>query len=281
MIHFNQIHQQGNMYPSIHRGERREGAKQAPSYTPSTQSDMVLFTTKKSEKFQEVFAEFDKNVPDSTSTIEEKELAIEYIDRMLACEDIPQDMKIYWQNKKDIIQQEIQRIKNEQNTVINNPFGEQKTSEKFQEVFAEMRKNVPDSTSTIEEKELAIEYIDRMLACEDIPNAEYWQNKKNVINMEIQTIKNEQKIDNISQKEQVNDVWNEFRTFIRKYFTDFDANKLELQDRVEYNLTYYNTYISFCNRLLACIDVTPEQKTEYLSMIADAHSDIKSWQDLY
>ena len=31
-----------------------------------------------------------------------------------------------------------------------------------------MRQNVPDSTSTIPEKELAISYIDRMLACSDI-----------------------------------------------------------------------------------------------------------------
>ena len=56
-----------------------------------------------SEKFADVKAEFDKNVPDRTTTIEEKEKAISYIKRMLACNDITPELKAYWTNKKDII----------------------------------------------------------------------------------------------------------------------------------------------------------------------------------
>ena len=52
----------------------------------------------------DVKAELDKNVPDRTSTIEEKELAISYIDRMLACDDISDDLKTYWQQKTEFKQ---------------------------------------------------------------------------------------------------------------------------------------------------------------------------------
>lgn len=234
--------------------------------------DIISFSgIKTSEKFDDVYSEFNRNVPDSTSTIEEKELAISYIDRMLACSDISSELKIYWQNKKDIITQEIQNIKNEDKvgsgekvedvlkefTEFTNEFWnkqldssllpqeyneyyfayyntyisfcdrfltctdltpEQKTeyenmrmygmrdlnyhhrdlnrynteqgnnAEKFDDVFAQMQQNVPDSTTTTTEKELAISYIDRMLSCPDIPNPEYWKNKKTVIGMEIQRI---------------------------------------------------------------------------------------------
>ena len=51
-------------------------------------------------------------------------------------------------------------------------------NENFRSVYNEMSENVPDSTSTIEEKQRAIEYINRMLNCPDIPNPEYWENKK-------------------------------------------------------------------------------------------------------
>lgn len=63
-----------------------------------------------SEKFADVKAEFDKNVPDRTTTIEEKEKAISYIKRMLACNDITPELKAYWTNKKDIIELEKQAI---------------------------------------------------------------------------------------------------------------------------------------------------------------------------
>lgn len=57
-------------------------------------------TITKGEKFEDVFAEFDKNVPDQTSTTEDKEKAISYIKRMLECEDITPELKNYWTNKK-------------------------------------------------------------------------------------------------------------------------------------------------------------------------------------
>lgn len=70
--------------------------------TDKKQEDIkkTISENKNSEKFMDVKAELDKNVPDRTSTIEEKELAISYIDRMLACDDISDDLKTYWQNKK-------------------------------------------------------------------------------------------------------------------------------------------------------------------------------------
>lgn len=141
-------------------------------------------------------------------------------------------------------------------------------SEKFDDVFQEMREKVPDSTSTIEEKELAISYINRMLACSDIPNPEYWENKKAVIEMEIENIKNEK---NINSGEKVSNVWKEVESFIDIYKSRLQTNSFDTESRLEYATTYHSTCMSFYKRLLTCADITEEQKQEYMAMY-EAHS---------
>lgn len=147
-------------------------------------------------------------------------------------------------------------------------------SEKFEEVFAEFDKNVPDSTSTITEKELAISYIDRMLACDDISDDMkiYWQNKKSVIKMEIQSIKNEEtKISG----EKVNDVWNEYEKFVNKYRDKVNDN-LSAKDKYEYSMTYNRTAQSYIKRLIHCADVTNEQTLEYQQMYQNFENDMQN-----
>ena len=158
----------------------------------------------------------------------------------------------------------------EQDTVS---FGQDKT-EKFEEVFAEFRKNVPDSTSTISEKELALFYIDKMLACSDISDdlKVYWQNKKSIIQQEIQTIKNENKIGN---NEKISDVWGEFEKFCNKYQDKFNT-ELSVEDRSEYLMTYNRTCLSFLKRLLACSDITDELKSEYIRMYQNHVEDLNN-----
>lgn len=155
-------------------------------------------------------------------------------------------------------------------------------SEKFNDVRAEMDKNVPDCTSTIEEKELAISYINRMLACDDIRDdlKNYWQNKKEIIEQEIQNIKNENAISKSGNSERANNVMSEFSKFVDKYFTSSDKKKLQPDDKFEYKITYYNTYISYCKRILACSDITDEQKTNYLQMVQYALRDLANWQEM-
>ena len=147
-------------------------------------------------------------------------------------------------------------------------------SEKFEEVFAEFDKNVPDSTSTITEKELAISYIDRMLACDDISDDMkiYWQNKKSVIKMEIQSIKNEEtKISG----EKVNDVWNEYEKFVNKYRNKVNDN-LSAKDKYEYSMTYNRTAQSFIKRLMNCADVTDKQLSIYQQMYQNFENDMQN-----
>lgn len=69
---------------------------------------------KKTESFKDVFKEFSQNVPDRTTTLAEKDLAISYINRLLECDDITPDLKNYWTEKKTVIESEMQAIKNEQ-----------------------------------------------------------------------------------------------------------------------------------------------------------------------
>ncbi len=147
-------------------------------------------------------------------------------------------------------------------------------SEKFEEVFAEFDKNVPDSTSTITEKELAISYIDRMLACDDISDDMkiYWQNKKSVIKMEIQSIKNKE---TKNSGEKVNDVWNEYEKFVNKYQGKVN-NNLSAEDKYEYLMTYNRTAQSYIKRLIHCADVTNEQTLGYQQMYQNFENDMQN-----
>ena len=340
--------------------------KEKPNIRASVALDILEGKITTSEKFADVRAEMDKNVPDRTSTIEEKEKAISYIDRMLKCDDITPEMKNYWSNKKDVIQMEIQTIKNEQqagkdsnyqdvveeynnfiqqhwcdnypqerneklefldseeygltfyNTCVSylnrilacndlpqearNHF-EQEIShwnaekqsrlgeinwykqnhniktESFKNVFEEMSKNVPDRTTTIEEKRLAISYIKRMLCCDDIPSdlKEYWSNKRDIIQMEIESIKNQEKS---KENEKTNDVQKEFNKFLEK-FSKQPSDKLSDSDKKEYNITFMRTCISFYQRLLGCEDLSDELAAEYQNKIQDLWKNIQSQRVTY
>lgn len=70
----------------------------------------------KTESFEDVYNEFVANVPDRTTTESEKELAISYINRMLSCNDIPENLKIYWTFKKNTIQTELLGLKQSDNS---------------------------------------------------------------------------------------------------------------------------------------------------------------------
>ena len=134
-------------------------------------------------------------------------------------------------------------------------------SESFQDVFEEMKQNVPDRTTTIEEKELAISYIDRMLACSDItPELKnYWENKKVIIQNEIQNIRNEQLIGQDTDFSALEEEFWNYSNSVWNRPAEFD----NVPDRVEYWLSYYNTCISYIDRLLRCEGITDEKRAEY------------------
>ena len=147
-------------------------------------------------------------------------------------------------------------------------------TEKFKEVFAEFHKKVPDSTSTISEKELAISYINRMLACEDISEdlKIYWQNKKSIIQMEIQNIKNDK---NIGSDEKVSEVWTEYKEFIQIYQGKLNTN-MSADEKYEYLMTYNRTGQSFATRLMNCVDITDEQLVDFKEMYKNFENDIQN-----
>lgn len=324
--------------------------------------DTVSFSKNKSEKFADVRKELDKNVPDRTTTIEEKEKALSYIERMLKCDDITPEMKNYWTNKKNVIEMEIQSIKNEQQVgknekwddiakefsdftdkywvenVLNNKGGlnklkfndaqeyyntvrrtmiifcdrilacsdlpddmkeyysnlkngfkcdlnyyatqqneynkahNQKT-ESFNDVFAEMRNNIPDSTSTINEKQLALSYIERMLSCDDIPNPEYWQNKRDIIEMEIESIKNSEATQYDRGTTPYKKVQEEYNKFAKKYWNK-NPKFNNIQDRVEYWITYNRTCKSYIRRILKCNDLPNDMRKIYMSEYSNHQFDI-------
>ena len=145
-----------------------------------------------------------------------------------------------------------------------------KKSEKFADVRAELAKNVPDRTTTIEEKQKALSYIERMLKCSDITKEmkNYWANKRDTIQMEIQMIKNEQQAGKDSSSKKV---VQEYRNFIQQRWCDnypIERNSsLDFLDSEEYSLTFYNTCFSYLNRILACKDLTDSERSQFTQEI--------------
>ena len=157
--------------------------------------------------------------------------------------------------------------------------GKNVKSEKFADVRAEMDKNVPDRTTTIEEKEKAISYIDRMLNCDDISSEmkEYWSNKRDVIQMEIESIKNHEKS---GENEKLADVQKEFDEFLEKY-SHKPSDNLADNDKKEYNITFLRTCISFYQRLLGSEDLSDESAIKYQNKIQDLWKSIQSLNVTY
>ena len=89
-----------------------------------------------------------------------------------------------------------------------------------------------------------------------------------------QNIKNEEKLR--TGGESIDDVWKEFSAFTDRYFKLND--NLNFEDKFENRMTYYATYKSFCQRFLACTDITEEQRAEYYRMMSNADRDIHNWE---
>ena len=220
-----------------------------------------------SEKFWDVRNEMSANLPDRTTTIEEKELAIEYIDRLLAREDIPEDAKEFWTKQREVIEQEIQGIKASQNT--NNSSSASQAGESFMDVMNEMIANVPSQTTTIEEKELALEYIDRLLNCSDITDElkEYWTNKQSIIRMELVAAENYEK-----DSSGVN--WLELSEELNMYADLFKTTKSFDDDRtrIEYWTAYHNGRMSYYTLLLNSDGLTENDKADIERMMEDCQN---------
>lgn len=135
--------------------------------------------------------------------------------------------------------------------------------EKFDDVYREFSANVPDRTSTLDEKRLAISYINRFLNCEDIePKVKnYWMNKKTIIQNEMILIKHEQQKtpDNLQQLE--NEFWS-YSNEIWNREVEFE----NIEDRVEYWCSYYLVCISYIDKILNCKDLPDNKKQEYVEL---------------
>lgn len=154
-------------------------------------------SSSKKESADEIMKEFNANVPDQTSTIEEKELALSYIER-IENSDADDNTKLYWQNKATVIQGEISKIQAE-----TSGDSSKVQKESFNKIFSEMEVNLPGITSTVEEKELALSYIERIENSDaDESTKTYWQNIAEQIQNEIYTLNTQQVAENKSTKNQ-------------------------------------------------------------------------------
>lgn len=152
--------------------------------------------------------------------------------------------------------------------------------EEFMSVFNEMQSNVPDCTTTIEEKELAISYIDRMLNCDDITDdlKAYWTDKKNVIEMEIVSIKlmqTQEETDNGEDNDiSYKDIKEDYDEFKNKYWNKDKIFRSE-EDKAEYWLTYDRTCMAYIEKLLKCNDLDTNMRKIYNAEYIDYESDVE------
>lgn len=133
--------------------------------------------------------------------------------------------------------------------------------EKFADVYNECAANMPDRTSTVEEKTQVLSYIDRMLNCKDItPEAKnYWSNKKTIIQNEILGIKNSQKVGKDSDYIRIEKEFNAYAKSVRNKKVDFG----DTSEKVEYYLSYYKTCLSYIDRILGSKNISQEKQNEY------------------
>ncbi|MBR2525754.1 hypothetical protein IKE67_04750 [bacterium] len=164
------------------------------------------------------------------------------------------------------------------------------SGESFMAVFDEMSSNVPDRTTTIEEKELAISYIDRMLNCDDIPDdmKTYWTDKKNVIEMEIMSIQlmseEQNNVDNSDSAESAGtknnsdisykDIKEDYDDFKRKYW-DKDRSFANEENKTEYWMTYDRVCMAFLDKMLKCEDLEPDMRKKYSAEYSECETDLK------
>ena len=209
-----------------------------------------------SESFNDVFKEFQQNVPDSTSTISEKELAISYINRLLECSDITPELKNYWTEKKEVIESEIQRIKNEQVQGSNQNYNN--IQDELNAYVDNYRANYPDKFTSSEarvELNLAynmtcISYYEKMMNCADatVEQKEYCQTQINYhrrdMNYHLVDLNRANKEQN-KNTESFNDVFKEFQQNVSDSTSTISEKELA---------------ISYINRFLECNDITPELK---------------------
>lgn len=115
--------------------------------------------------------------------------------------------------------------------------------EEFNNVYGEGR--------SLEQAKLGIEYMDKLLACEDLP-----ANRRADIEVE---------------KQGYEMMLVEFENFISKYKKD--PENASYHAGTEYWLAYHEACMSFYERLLQCDDITGEQRTEYQRMIQEHMND--------
>ena len=202
---------------------------------------------------------------------------ISYIDRLLNCEDITDEQRAEYTSMRSSMLFDANNHKTDLNR-YNSENGNK--TEQFRDVINEMRANVPDSTSTIDEKQLALSYINRMLSCDDIPNPSYWENKKRIIEMEIQNIKNSEKNNSDGSWK---DTAKELDNFREEYWYQnviLDAknfDKLSFEDAQEYLITVKRTIISFIDKILNCSDLPADARKGYESLRTKYVKDMNSY----
>jgi hypothetical protein len=201
-------------------------------------------STLKTESFWDVKTEFEECAANPAETKNEKALVVYYIDRMLACEDIPDYAKEFRMNQKIHIQEEMQYFL---------PDDAQKIADEWKSFVDKNSKDVRYQTydAKIEYFEKYIDYVNQILSCNNIPEGclkEYTSIKQNAIRDMNNTLK--EKIKEMS------------------YYTVYGNFKRDIPDpSIVATLAETEMAVSYLELLLATNDIPAHIKTAWSEIL--------------
>ena len=231
-------------------------------------------------EFETFTAKYKKN-PDNASYeagtkywLTYHETCISFYQRLLLCDNLTDELKTEYERSIQGHLDDINRIVKERDeknsTNSENELTNQGLTNEIINILEEFDKAYGEGRS-LEQAKLGIEYMNKILACEDLPEnlrADF-ETQKMGYEMMAAEFENYEKQ---GSGEKVFDVWNEFETFTAKYKKNPDNASYEAGTK--YWLTYHETCISFYQRLLLCDNLTDELKTEYKRSIQGHLDDI-------
>lgn len=121
-------------------------------------------------------------------TLEEKRHSIENIDRLLSCDDIPENAKSFCLNQRKIIINEIKNTESSQNKNSDLLKKYNEAVEKYNSFKVSQDRTLEQC---IKDDERAIELIDNILACENLPEQviKIWQEGKDIYTRNLNRLK--------------------------------------------------------------------------------------------
>ena len=225
-------------------------AKSFSEVLPAKYEEIKAGVQRKTDKeakgsYTDAIKEFDLKVPKNTTTKDEKALALEYIDKILACDDISESAKKIWTEQQKIIAEEMKHTLSEET---------KKTINEWREFTNKYWRNgwFPTDDARVRYYQKYVEFMDKILTGDELPE-EYKQEYSRMKENAVKDLNNALKA--TGKNLTYSDILNEFKA---KYpeITSIDS----LKDKED--------AISYIKKIIECKDIPQEQRETWQGTLA-------------